>query len=82
MTEEKTTPKKSKKDSIADMAAMILCLAAAPFPCIVLIFLAKSLQQSWQCLMLWPVLLCLVIGAIAFIICFSLLSGIIKFIIK
>lgn len=82
MEEEKNTPKRSKKENIADFVAMILCLAAAPFPCIFLIFLAKSLQESWQCFILWPVLFCLVIGAIAFLICFSMLSGIIKFIIK
>lgn len=82
MDEEKNKPKKSKKENIANFVAMILCLAASPYPCIFLIFLAKSLQVSWQCFILWPVLLCLLIGAVAFLICFSLLSGIIKFIIK
>ena len=73
---------KSKKKSIADVVATVICLAAAPIPCILLISAAISLQEHWDCIMLLPAILCFIVGAIAFFICFALLSKIIYYIIK
>ena len=69
--------KKNKRKSIAEWIAVFLCIAAAPVPCITLV-----LSERWECIALWPALLCLVIGAITFLITCRVLSWLIYLIIK
>ena len=74
--------KKNKRKSIAEWIAVILCIAAAPVPCITFMSATKELSERWECIALWPALLCLVIGAIAFLITCRMLSWMIYLIIK
>ena len=74
--------KKNKRKSIAEWIAVILCLAAAPFPCIIIMSATKVLSEQWGCIALWPALLCLAIGAVAFLVTCRILSWLIYFIIK
>jgi hypothetical protein len=74
--------KKNKRKSIAEWIAVFLCIAAAPVPCITLMSATKVLSERLDCIMLWPALLCLVIGAIAFLITCRVLSWLIYLIIK
>jgi len=67
--------KKNKRKSIAEWIAVILCIAAAPVPCITLMSATKVLTERWECIALWPALLCLVIGAIAFFITCSVCTS-------
>ena len=73
---------KNKRKSIAEWIAVFLCIAAAPVPCITLMSATKVLSERWECMALWPALLCLVIGAIAFLITCRVLSWLIYLIIK
>ncbi len=74
--------KKNKRKTVAEWIAVILCLIAAPVPCITIMSATKVLSERWDCLPLWPALLSLLVGAIAFIITARLLSWIIYLIIK
>ena len=65
--------KKNKRKSIAEWIAVFLCIAMSA---------TKVLSERWDCIMLWPALLCLVIGAIAFLITCRVLSWLIYLIIK
>ena len=51
---------KNKRKSIAEWIAVFLCIAAAPVPCITLMSATKVLSERWECIALWPALLCLV----------------------
>jgi len=74
--------KKNKRKSIAEWIAVFLCIAAAPVPCITLMSATKVMTERWECIALWPALLCLVIGAVAFLIACKVLSWLIYLIIK
>ena len=66
--------KKNKRKSIAEWIAVFLCIT--------LMSATKVLSERWECIALWPALLCLVIGALAFLITCRVLSWLIYLIIK
>lgn len=74
--------RKNKRKSTAEWIAVFLCIAAAPLPGIVVLTAPTALAERWDCILLWPVILCLIIGAIAFLITCRLLSWLIYLIIK
>ncbi|MDY6438560.1 MAG: hypothetical protein SPK85_05555 [Prevotella sp.] len=74
--------RKNKRKSIAEWIAVFLCIAAAPVPCITVMTATKELAEQWNCIMLWPAILCLIIGAICFMITYKFLSWLIYLIIK
>ena len=43
--------KKNKRKSIAEWIAVILCIAAAPVPCITFMSATKELSERWECIM-------------------------------
>ena len=74
--------KKNTRKTVADWISVILCLLAAPVPCITIMSATKVLAERWECLALWPALLCLFVGALAFLITCRILSWLIYLIIQ
>ena len=80
--ENNITLKKNTRQHVAEWIAVILCLAAAPVPCITIMSATKVLSEQWNCLPVWPALLSLAIGAVLLAITAKVLSWVIYLIIK
>lgn len=80
--ENNITSKKNTRQHVAEWIAVILCLAAAPVPCITIMSATKVLSEQWNCLTVWPALLSLAIGAVLLAITAKVLSWVIYLIIK
>ena len=48
--ENNITLKKNTRQHVAEWIAVILCLAAAPVPCMTIMSATKVLSEQWNCL--------------------------------